>query len=553
MLKRITAVIAIAATLIAGLMNSGCENKAEKETAKETKQIEIKEEAENGKFVNAICFMRTYQYNGSIDYSNKSTLKSQMELYNEYGFPVTYLYEYDALINKGYRNVLDENIQEKDEKGLWFEIVKELCDEAGVKWKSRRNRNWDFYANTGFSIAYSKEEKEKLIDTAMNKFYEYYGEYPKIIGAWLMDSETMSYFAENYEITAFLLCREQYGTDGYTLWGAPNYSPYYPSKSNSIMPSVNENDKIDVPVIRFYVNDPIYSYYESLDTGIKKYNCSVFTEEATYPQTGQNKKWVEWMYEILFGEKSSGISYITIGQETPFGFGKELADALEMQIKYTLDNQEKYGYSITNISGMSEYIKKEPEKLNSNLKVALDDWGGNSRQSVWYNNKNYRINIYNHGDRIYIRDLQYYGKENRDQYLDKPCTTVGAEYFCLPVIDGLRFSANRESELAGLQLTSGNITDVLQTDNSVEIKTDRNLSVILQEEQITVKSDDGSDFKCEFKYSKSGCASNVIKEIEPTGIKYVTGTAEYRLNLEKGTANEGVFNSENGEIILSID
>ena len=154
------------------------------------------------------------------------------------------------------------NRKDGDEIGLWFEITGGLCAAAGVPWRSQRNRDWDFYVDPGFIMSYNSEEKAKLCTTVMEKFYGWFGFYPRTVGAWLLDSECMEYFNTHYGMDAYIICREQWGMDGYTPWGGPYFGGYYPSRNNMLTPAQNPQSQLDVPVFRMFVSDPMYSYYE---------------------------------------------------------------------------------------------------------------------------------------------------------------------------------------------------------------------------------------------------------------------------------------------------
>ena len=85
----------------------------------------------------------------------------------------------------------------------------------------------------GWSIGYDTETRERLCDVYMDKFKEIFGEYPKSVGSWFIDAETLAYFYEKYGIEASCNCRDQIGTDGYTLWGGYWNGAYYPSRQNA--------------------------------------------------------------------------------------------------------------------------------------------------------------------------------------------------------------------------------------------------------------------------------------------------------------------------------
>ena len=76
----------------------------------------------------------------------------------------------------------------------------------------------------------------------------------------MLDSWSINYMKENYDIKAFAICREQYGVDAYSLWGGYYNQGYYPSKYNVLCPGQNEENIIKAPVFRMLGPDPIYCY-----------------------------------------------------------------------------------------------------------------------------------------------------------------------------------------------------------------------------------------------------------------------------------------------------
>lgn len=80
---------------------------------------------------------------------------------------------------------------------------------------------------------------------------------------------------DNYNPGASANCKDQYGTDGYTLWGGYWNQAYYPSRINSYMPVQNAASQIPVPVFRMLGSDPVRQY----DQGISAQRQGVITLE----------------------------------------------------------------------------------------------------------------------------------------------------------------------------------------------------------------------------------------------------------------------------------
>lgn len=186
------------------------------------------------------------------------TVARQAAQLAEYGLPATFLLQYDALINPRYRQLLTQDVYPGTEVGGWWEITQPHVEAAGLKWRGRYP--WDWHADVGFATGYTPEERRKLVDVYMEKFKEVFGKYPTAIGSWFIDAYTLGYMYDKYGIVASCNCKDQIGTDGYTLWGGYWNQAYYPSRVNAYMPAQTREGQIPVPVFRMLGSDPIYQY-----------------------------------------------------------------------------------------------------------------------------------------------------------------------------------------------------------------------------------------------------------------------------------------------------
>ena len=110
------------------------------------------------------------------------------KLHEEFGVPVTFLLQYDALIDDGFIKVLKPEDTKTVEVGAWFEIPKQLVEAAGLKWRGREGFTWDWYNEVGFLVGYTQEERVLLIDEYFKKFKEIFGYYPVVVGSWHIDT-----------------------------------------------------------------------------------------------------------------------------------------------------------------------------------------------------------------------------------------------------------------------------------------------------------------------------------------------------------------------------
>ena len=193
--------------------------------------------------VNIINFIRGVEPREPVDLYEP--VRQQLALLEKYQMRGTFLLQYDALIDSNFTNMLKNT---PHEIGCWVEIVEPLCKAASIPWRGRFP--WDWHSHVGFTVGYPPHEREKLMDIYMQKFHEIFGRYPKSAGSWMIDAHTMNYLSQKYGITASCNCKDQWGTDGYTLWGGYYGQAYYPSKTNAYAPSQTQDNQIPIPVFK---------------------------------------------------------------------------------------------------------------------------------------------------------------------------------------------------------------------------------------------------------------------------------------------------------------
>src|SRR6266404_3620261 len=212
------------------------------------------------------------------------TTRREIELIKPTGLPATWALQYDALINPRYQKLFKEQLGTNDEIAAWWEIPRPLTEKAGLKWRGH-DHEWDSTANVGFSPGYTPDERRKLVDVYMADFKAIFGYYPRTAGSWFIDEVTLEYMARRYRIIASCNCKDQVGTDGYTLWGGYWNQAHFPSRLNAYMPAQTKAGQIDVPIFRMLGSDPIYQYGNS---------PGMFTLEPVYPNAGGSADWVTW-------------------------------------------------------------------------------------------------------------------------------------------------------------------------------------------------------------------------------------------------------------------
>ena len=400
------------------------------------------------RIINIINFIRQTDYR--IENSDSllyQTVEEQLKLINRYNLPATFLLQYDALIKPEYQQLLKSQLNQLSEIGGWFEITQPQVEDAGLEW--RGEHSWVSHANIAFSTGYTKDEREKLVDVYMEKFKEIFGEYPKSMGSWYIDAHTLNYMYEKYGIIASCNCKDQIGTDGYTLWGGYWNQAYYPSKLNGYMPAQSQEQQIPVPVFRMLGSDPIYQY----DDGLGNDRQGVISLEPVYTQAGKNRAWVHYFFNAIVDQPCLAFNYAQAGQENSFTWDA-MKDGLEMQIPIIDSLQRTQKVQVLTLAETGKWFKEKFSTTPATAVTVLNDIRNENNKTVWFNSRYYRANLLWKNQNFSFRDIHLFDERFKSQYVDKPGESSQFFFYTLPMVDGYMWSTPEDR--AGMQIVQHN-------------------------------------------------------------------------------------------------
>ena len=384
------------------------------------------------KSINIMNFARSYEpRNKKAEDNLLKTTKEQLDLVNEYGVDATFLLQYDVIANEEFVKMIKERAGKNIELGFWYEVVEPLTTACGMPYESTRGWKWDWFIKPGFPVSYTLPEREVLMDEAMRKFREVFGYYPRTVGSWLLDTHTVNYLTDHYDIDALCYCRDQINTDAYTFVGGYFNQAYYPSRNNYFIPAGSSETQVGVPAFRLLGPDPINNYdygkYASPECGRGPY-----TMEIVYPRTtGRDPKITDWYYSNLFGNEDLGFSYVQIGQENSFAL-YDIIDPLRMQIEKALKLD---GVKIEKMCDTGKAFKDKYSLTPATSVCALNSWDTTDCQSVYYDCKSYTANVMYAKGKVFIRAFYLFDDRLEDYYTKTPCSTFDAVYESLPLVD----------------------------------------------------------------------------------------------------------------------
>ncbi len=370
------------------------------------------------------------------------TVVSQVAMMKKYHLGGTFLLQYDALLDPRYQALLKTLPRGTFEIGAWWEIPQPLVEKAGLTWRGRYP--WDWRANIGFATGYTPQEREKLVDVYMADFKNIFGYYPQSVGSWFIDAHTLGYLYQKYHIVASSNCKDQYGTDGYTLWGGYWNQAYYPSRINAYMPAQHESEQIPVPIFRMLGSDPIRQY----DNGLGTDRQGVVTLEPVYKFGGGDSAWVHWFFKEFVDGESMAFAYTQAGQENSFTWDA-MAKGFGIQLPLIARLRDEHKVKVETLAESGRWFRAHYPVTPATSVTVNQDMAGSDRKTVWFDSRFYRANLeWEHGA-LRFRDIHLFDERFPDPYTTQTATSNACSFFTLPFVDGYVWSNG--NTIAGLR------------------------------------------------------------------------------------------------------
>ncbi len=369
------------------------------------------------------------------------TVVEQVKIMRKYRLKGTFLLQYDALIDSRYQKLLKGLPKDSFDIGAWWELPQPLIEKAGYKWRGRYP--WDWHADVGFSTGYSPVEREKIIDVYMADFKKIFGFYPQSVGSWFIDSHSLNYFYDKYRIVASCNCKDQFGTDGYTLWGGYWNQAYYPSRINSYMPAQNEKNQLPVPVFRMLGSDPVRQYDQ--DLGGKRQG--VASLEPVYKGGGGNEAWVSWFFHEFTEGECMEFAYTQAGQENSFTWS-QMSKGFEIQMPLIAKLKAEGKVQVETLAESGKWFRNRYKVTPATSVTVNNDVEGSSLKTVWFNSRFYRANLLWEKSTLRFRDIHLFNENLPSFYTNGKATSNECAFYTLPFVEGNFWSG--PEKMAGL-------------------------------------------------------------------------------------------------------
>ena len=518
------------------------------------------------RIVNIYNFVRNSDYR-LADSENIlfETTRREIELIKPTGLPATWALQYDALINPRYQKLFKEQLGTNDEIAAWWEIPRPLTEKAGLKWRGH-DHEWDSTANVGFSPGYTPDERRKLVDVYMADFKAIFGYYPRTAGSWFIDEVTLEYMARRYRIIASCNCKDQVGTDGYTLWGGYWNQAYYPSRLNAYMPAQTKAGQINVPIFRMLGSDPIYEGHAP----------GMWTLEPVYPRAGGSADWVNWFMKEMIQQPSLAFAFAQAGQENSFGW-EAMKTGLTLQTKLLAEEARAGQIKVETLAQAGEWFRHRYSVTPPTAVVALDDWKRENRKTVWYDSRYYRLNALWENGIFYIRDLHCFDENVVSPTHDRILTTTFLAYETLPVMDGALWSGTEKAGMWPVLLASDGekspmtpegppvVKELNRTDLGIiqPIRGGGTFTIVCRETNVACTGVDGRGRPLHWAWDMVGGErqTSAAKTVTSNGVAYLYSGMSYQLRLsphsgscqQLGNGAIRLSPNSSGKLVLNLD
>jgi hypothetical protein len=389
----------------------------------------------------------------------------------------------------------------------------------------------------------------------MSDFHAIYGYYPKTAGSWYIDEVTLQYMQQRYGLVASANCKDQLGTDTYTLWGSYWNQAYYPSKLNSYMPAQTPSGQIDMPVFRLLGSDPIHQY--------GNFTPGIYTLEPVYSYSGGSPAWLAWFFNGLIKQPSLAFGYTQAGQENSFGWDS-MGAALARQVSLISAEARAGNIQVMTLAQAGEWFRNNYSVTPPTSVVALDDSLQQGRKSVWYDSRFYRLNIFWDQGAFYVRDLHAFNENLASSTHTNALSATYFDYETLPVMDGGQWSGNGTNSVGmwPVMLSTGGfmspqglplVTEVSPADLSMvqPLSGGGAFSVVCTETSITCVGTDALGQPLNWAWDLVGGSqqASVVQNVSSNSISFTYNGASYQLKLDSGSCQK----LGNGNIRLKPD
>ncbi|MBU0999834.1 hypothetical protein KKE78_00360 [Patescibacteria group bacterium] len=381
-------------------------------------------------FISVVNPVRGTDYWDIKDQEVETVVLGQIEILDKSSLPATWLLRFDVLDSENIVNQLKNRLS--DEKGLFLEVTQTWTTQAKIQYQ--KSDIWHA-AGSAFLTGYEREQREKLIDVAFEKFKNIFGQYPVSVGAWWIDSYSLEYMQKKYDIVSALIVADQYSTDNYQIWGQYFGTSYYPGKSNALHPAQGLDSKLDVVLMQWATRDPVNGY----GNGVME---STFSLQANdyIDYHGLDTEYFSSLIDIYTKQKFNQFSHVVVGLENSYSW-KKYAGEYEKQIEVLAEKKNSNQLSVVTMGDFANWYRKAFPKLSPEQLIVVDDPLGSFKKAVWFMNPYYRAGWFFNTDGSVFRDIRQYIDGEEELCFKTRCDNVNFATSATRVLDDVSFGS----------------------------------------------------------------------------------------------------------------
>lgn len=367
--------------------------------------------------------------------------KQQLTWLEENELPAVFTLRYDALTDPAYQEILAQANDELFTWGLFLEITPQLAEAAEVEHQGRAE-NW-YEAQHAYTLGYSQEDREKLVDTLMTAYSQVFDSYPIVTTSWIIDTPTLNYLHDQYGVEVHQITREQWGTDSYTLYGGPPHYPYVASQNWALLPQRNITE--GVLIARQTLTDPVWNYGDPE---------SRFTSQPNdFTQDGKDFTYFEKLLEqALFKQEVGQRGFALLGLEN--SMAKKHQDLYRRQLELVGQWWAEGKLELPKVEEFKQAWLGSKIRLYSGQDL-VEETGA---EAYWLRTPFYRLRLVRDGRRLLVTDLRLYDAHLKDYYATHQAQSRA--YWITPfLIDGSRFYTRPKTWLKEEQASDGQTPD----------------------------------------------------------------------------------------------
>jgi hypothetical protein len=195
-----------------------------------------------------------------------------------------------------------------------------------------------------------------------------------------------------------------------------------------------------------------------------------------------------------------------------------------------------------------QWFKREYPLTPATAVVAMDDWKGQGRKTVWYNSRFYRMNVLWEKGTFFIRDIHCFDERIISPTHETALKASALTYETLPIVDWASWSrSNKDAGMWPVLVGTGGEESKMQSEGAPAVrevsgselsiqqplKGGGSFAIVCAEEKITFASVDGQGKPQKWAIKIVGGAplKAAAREVGAAGVTYSHAGVEYRLRL----------------------